>query len=168
MFKNKGLMRRTGRSGSLFNDSLQDIMHNFESLENMILDTFDSEDNTFLVPTRLFKSQSSLPKINFSETEEAFILEAAVSGFDKEDINLEMKDNMLLVKLNKKEEKEDKNEKKYHVKEISSRSFIRSIPLPSEVDVDNISSELKDGMLHCTLPKKKVEEKSDSIKIEIK
>ena len=96
--------------------------------------------------------KGSFPKMNVSETDEAIEVEIALAGFDKEDLTLELKDNCLCVKADKKEEVSD-NGKNYIMKEISSRSFRRALNLPTKVKVDDIKCTHKDGIITCVLQK---------------
>jgi len=108
------------------------------------------------------QSQSSFPKINVSETETAYGVEIAIAGFNKADVNLELKDNVLIINAEKKEENEE-SEKNYLRKEISSRSFYRAVKFPEKVDTDNIISDYKDGIININLGKFKEPEKTDHV-----
>lgn len=111
------------------------------------------------------------PKVNVDELDGSYEVEAALAGFGKENVQLELKENKILViSCDKKEEKEEKDEdKKTLLKELSSRSFRRVLNFPDNIDVENISSTLEEGVLKISLPKiKKEEEESSSVKIDIK
>lgn len=99
--------------------------------------------------------KSSLPKINVAETEEQFEVEIAIAGFDKKNLELEFKDDCLFIKADKSEENETEG-KRWLQREISSRSFRRSIQFPSNIDADTISSAYDEdrGVVVCVLPKK--------------
>jgi HSP20 family protein len=111
--------------------------------------------------------KSSFPKVNVSETDEAFEVEVALAGFDKEDISMELKDNCLCIKADKKEEVSEED-KRYLMKEISSRSFRRALNLPTKVKVDDIKCTHKDGVISCVLQKDIPQiEEDETIKIDI-
>jgi len=111
--------------------------------------------------------KSAFPKINVAETDEAYEVEVALAGFDKDDISLELKDNCLCVKADKQQEVVEE-EKKYLMKEISSRSFRRALNLPQKVLTDEIECSHKDGVITCVLKKEgQVEPKDNTIKIDI-
>lgn len=98
--------------------------------------------------------KASFPKINVAETDEAFEVEVALAGFDKDDISMELKDNCLCIMADKKEEiSEEYSDKKYLMREISSRSFRRAINLPKKVLSDDIECVHKDGVIKCVLKK---------------
>jgi HSP20 family protein len=113
--------------------------------------------------------RSRFPKINVSETEENYELEIALAGFNKEDISLELKDNSVFIKAEKQEEKSEEGpDKKYLMKEISSRSFRRVVNLPKKVITDGIKCSHKDGIISCVLKKEpEVKPEEDTIKIDI-
>lgn len=138
-------------------------------------DVFDEFDRLFKgwdLDMRAFtdlQPKSAFPKINVAETDETFEVEVALAGFDKEDINMELKDNCLLIKADKKEEiSEEGEDKKYLMKEISSRSFRRALNFPKKVLVDDIKCTHKDGVITCVL-KKEVQAlpEDDTFKIDI-
>lgn len=107
---------------------------------------------------------NSVPPTNIEETETEFKLDMAIPGLNKEDINVEVADNRLIVSTEKEEssEEEDKN---YTRKEYSYSSFERSFALPENATGD-VSAKYEDGVLQVTLPKKKVEvSKSKKIKV---
>lgn len=110
--------------------------------------------------------KTSFPKINVSETDDAYEVEVALAGFNKEDISLEIKDNCLLIKADKKEEISEEG-KKYLMREISSRSFRRALNLPSKILTNDIKCVHKDGIITCTLSKEKRKIDKDTIKIDI-
>lgn len=113
--------------------------------------------------------KATFPKVNVAETEDKYEVEVALAGFDKEDISMELRDNCLCIKADKKEEVSDEDsEKKYLMKEISSRSFRRALNFPSKIMTDDIECNHKDGVIKCILKKEKpVEIADDTIKIDI-
>jgi HSP20 family molecular chaperone IbpA len=113
--------------------------------------------------------KAAFPKVNVSETEDQYEVEVALAGFNKEDISMELKDNCLCIKADKKEEvSEEDASKKYLMKEISSRSFRRALNFKDKVETEDIDCTFKEGIVKCILNKKKPEIKEDdTVKIEI-
>jgi HSP20 family protein len=132
-------------------------------------DIRESFDRMFEEPlfTRLgFVPAVNTPVVNVRETDQAVIVEAEIPGVKEEDVDLEITDDELIIRGQKKTEEEVK-EKTYYRREFSYGSFTRAIPLPMSVQSDKAEAEIKDGVLTITLPK--VEEaKPKSKKIEIK
>lgn len=106
-----------------------------------------------------------VPAVDIFETPESIVLKAELPGITKDDIFVEVKDNTLSLKGEKKFEKEVKEEH-YHRVERSYGSFQRAFTLPSTVQQDKVKAKFKDGILEIVLPK--VEEaKPKQIKVEV-
>ncbi|MGB0386044.1 MAG: Hsp20/alpha crystallin family protein [Ardenticatenaceae bacterium] len=90
--------------------------------------------------------------IDLIEKDEEFVVRAQVPGFDPEQIDITVQDDVLTLRSEVKEEKETK-EDTYHRREHRSGSFERKVRLPSNVDSDNATAESKNGILTIHLPK---------------
>jgi HSP20 family protein len=125
------------------------------SLQNQVGKIFDNffnnfEENFFFKQYHLAKPFQ--PRVNISETDKAYLVEADLAGINKDDVKIECKDNVLSISAKKEEKKEEEN-KNYHRFEYSSGSFYRSFNLPGNIEQKNIAAEMKDGVLKITLPK---------------
>lgn len=137
------------------------LMREMQEFQNSIF-----SDPFFATPRKLWKSSSALPKINVKETEQDYIVEAAVPGYSKDQIKIYVEDGRLHIVSEATNTNSVENEDRgYIFKELSSRSFSRSIPFPTRVLEDKIEAKLEDGMLVVKVPKAKVELKSKQIKI---
>lgn len=88
-------------------------------------------------------------------------------GVAQDQVNIEVRDNMLIVEGEKKNETEDKDEKKgYYRMERSYGSFRRVLSLPEDVETDKITATHKDGVLSIEIPRKEPE-KPAARKIEV-
>lgn len=105
------------------------------------------------------------PAVNEKEDEGAYYLEVDLPGVKKEDISVEVKDNIMTISGERKFKKEEKD-KGYVRTESFFGKFERRFTLPSDVDAQNIEAKTEDGILHIKIPKLK--EKENSKKIEIK
>lgn len=92
------------------------------------------------------------PVVDIYETSDALVIKAEIPGIKKEDISVEVKDNTLSLKGERKFEK-DVNEENYHRMERSYGSFCRVFSLPTTVEQDKVKASFKDGVLEITLPK---------------
>jgi HSP20 family protein len=92
------------------------------------------------------------PRFNISETDKEYRLTADVPGVPKEDIKIEVKDGVLTISGEKKEEKREENEK-FHTYERIFGSFSRSVRLPEGVKPENITAKFTNGVLEITFPK---------------
>jgi HSP20 family protein len=109
---------------------------------------------------------ASIPKSDLSEDKEQFELTVELPGMDEKDLELTLDDGGLLLKGEKKEEKETK-EKDYHLTERSYGSIRRRFPLPPGVDAGKMEAKFSKGVLKVVLPKSK-EAKASTRKIEVK
>ena len=106
-----------------------------------------------------------IPAVDIFETPEAVVLKAELPGITAQDISVEVKDNILTLKGEKKFEKETKEEN-YHRMERSYGSFQRAFTLPETVQQEKAKAKFRDGILEIALPK--VEEaRPRQIKVEI-
>ncbi|MBS91623.1 MAG: heat-shock protein [Rickettsiales bacterium] len=96
---------------------------------------------------------SSYPPYNISKVDEHnYIIEMAVAGFSKNDVELELSDGELTVRSKENIEKKNQNEKSSLIHQgISNRSFVRKFTLSDEIFIKN--AEMRDGMLRIKLEK---------------
>lgn len=92
------------------------------------------------------------PKVDITENDREFKISAELPGMDEKDIDVSLQNDMLTIRGEKKEEKEEKG-KDYYRMERSYGSFSRSIPLPVEVEAAKVEAKFKKGVLSITLPK---------------
>ncbi len=92
------------------------------------------------------------PAFDVSETDDEFLVKAELPGVDPKDVEVSLSGNVLTVKGEKREGKEEKHEDRHRV-ERSFGSFSRSFTLPSEVKEDSVKAAYKDGVLSLNLPK---------------
>ncbi len=103
---------------------------------------------------------------NISENENEYLVEISAPGLKKEDIKIELENDVLKISSSVKDKKEEKNES-YYRREFYKSSFERSFAIPKGVNKDQISATMNDGILIVEIPKAK-EEKKENIKITIK
>jgi HSP20 family protein len=112
------------------------------------------------------RQESWLPAVDVFDTKEAVVLKAEVAGMDPDDIQIEVEDNVLTIKGERRfEEKVD--EERYYRVERRFGSFQRSLALPQGVKADEISAAYDDGILTVTVPKVE-EEKPKRIEVKAK
>jgi HSP20 family protein len=92
------------------------------------------------------------PPVDIYETDEALIMKAELPGFSKDDISIELKENTLVMKGERKRQDEVK-EGNYHRTERVYGAFQRSFLLPTTVEPDKVKASYKDGILELHLPK---------------
>ena len=106
----------------------------------------------------------SSPSINVVENNDHYLLEVAIPGLNKNDIELKLENGLLRISAERKEEKEDSAER-YTRREFGYASFQRTMKLPENVDEAKISATSKNGVLNIKLPKTEVTETVKTIEI---
>jgi len=117
---------------------------------------FDDDWNSlFNWNARNFSNESStLPAVNIRETKDDYIVEMAAPGMSKDDFEIELKNNALMIKSELSSKHED-DEDQYARREFSYSSFVRSFNLNSRVvDDAKIEASYNNGVLKLVLPKK--------------
>lgn len=118
-----------------------DLLKSFDDLWNSRgEDFYDSSLSSFA------------PVVNIEETANAYFVEAELPGVKKEDVEVNIKDDYLIIKGEKKSFDEEKKDQ-YHRLERSHGSFYRTIALPSDIDKEKVNAELKDGILQVEIKK---------------
>jgi len=92
------------------------------------------------------------PSIDLGEREDAYVLRADLPGLSKEDIELTVEDDVVILKGHRKEEK-DERVKGYHRIERSFGEFTRSFRIPAGIDAQKVEAKFDRGVLEVTLPK---------------
>ena len=92
------------------------------------------------------------PAIDIVEKEKAFEVTAEIPGLDAENVDVQLSDNVLTIKGEKREEKEEKTKDRY-VSERRYGSFRRSLQVPGSVDANKIEANFRNGVLTVTMPK---------------
>ena len=108
-------------------------------------------------------SLNKMPNIDVIDRDKEILVKAELPGFDKEDLDISIANNQLVIKASTfKEEKEEEGD--YLKQEIRKSEIYRSLLLPAEVDDKNIKTSFKNGMLKLTIPK---QEKSQRKQIKV-
>jgi HSP20 family protein len=92
------------------------------------------------------------PAMDLVETEDHLVLRGDLPGLTEDDIEIEIKDNVLTVSGERKAESEEKNEGYYRV-ERAFGSFSRSLTLPQGIDADKVDANFDKGVLEVRIPK---------------
>lgn len=136
---------------------LQEFRRGFDNL-NSFLDEFIHSKGDLI-------NADFNPSVNTREGENAYHVEVDLPGVKKEDINVDVKDNIITISGERKTKEEVKKDQYYKV-ESSYGRFDRSFTLPENVDVENIHAESQDGVLEVIIPKmEKVEDRPKKIEV---
>ena len=93
------------------------------------------------------------PAIEVADTAEALIVKAHVPGVSKENLRVNVTDTTLTLK-GEVQEDTTTEEKNYHQREFHYGAFARTITLPTTVQAEQATAQLKDGVLEVTIPKR--------------
>lgn len=96
-------------------------------------------------------TQRAYPKINIYKKDNSFCIDACVADIPKDKLYVNIDDNVLTIKGEAYSDN-DVDDSDYFVREVSHRSFERSIMLDKEVDINKIDAQHKDGMLKIKIP----------------
>jgi HSP20 family protein len=125
---------------------------------SLVTDLFDEMDrflddwNRVTPSSRVYDERSFNPACEIAESGEHYLMSVDLPGMKKEDIKIEMSDNMLTVSGERKRESGDK-ENKWQRYEKSYGFFKRSFNLPSSVDASKVEARYENGVLELYLPK---------------
>jgi HSP20 family protein len=93
------------------------------------------------------------PRVDVEETDKEMTVKADLPGVDPKDVEISVSGDVLTVRGEKKEAKEEKK-KNYHRIERFEGKFYRQITLPTEADADKVSATSSKGVITITIPKK--------------
>lgn len=123
----------------------------FRELMDMRRDWDRLFDDNFFRPVWVENGQRA-PLVDVYQTADEVHVKAAMPGVKAEDVDIQIHGDLLTVKAEMKLEEEHKDAE-YMVRERRYQSYARSITLPVPVKADKAEAEVKDGILHVTLPK---------------
>lgn len=139
---------------------------NFPLIPSMFEDVFNREllnwgNNNYS------STSTTVPSVNIKETSDAYEVEVAAPGMEKNDFKVTLDGNLLTISSSKEDQREEQNDN-YTRREFSYQSFQRSFQLPKDVvDQENINARYENGLLRLTIPKKEEAKKKEPRLIEI-
>ena len=119
-------------------------------------------------PDRWFRGDElevRAPAVDLFEEKDDIVVKAELPGMEKDNIEVNLTDNTLTIKGEKKKEEEVKEENYYRC-ERAYGSFVRNIELPKSVHADKVKASFKNGILEVRIPKTE-EAKTKEIKVKV-
>jgi len=110
----------------------------------------------WLMPRSVFRALPSIreaawtPRIEAFQQDDKFIIRAELPGLTKDDVEVNLTEDAVVIQGQRKQEREEEREGYYH-SERSYGSFYRAIPLPEGVIPDSAEASFKDGVLEIRL-----------------
>jgi HSP20 family protein len=136
------------------------IRRHFPSFSSLLDDFFE---DFFTEPFIGERERTLSPKVDLIDKPDKFILKAEIPGVEKKDLNIEVGDDYVVIKGEKKKSEEHKEED-YYYKETYSGKFIREVSLPERIKTDTAKATYENGILNIELPKA---EESKARKLEV-
>lgn len=147
-----GMMRR-------FTEDMERMFDDFEGLR--VPEFFNKEFSPFGAE---FKDFEWMPQIEVRQTNGDLMVKAELPGLTKDDVKVELTDEMLTISGERKEEKEEKREGFYRTERNYGR-FFRQIRLPEGVKADKANATFRNGVLEVTMPAPKMESRTRKLEI---
>ena len=139
------------------NNDQHSYLSAFKNLEHKIENMFshfwhnpltNEENNQLSLPVGF----ASFPKMDVIDRDKEIYIKAELPGIDKDDIDISISSNRLLIKAHSHVENKEENGE-YLKQEIKNSEIYRSFLLPSEVDDNNIKTSFNNGVLELVIPK---------------
>lgn len=105
------------------------------------------------------------PAVEVSEREGKLLVHADLPGLNKDDVHIDVTDEVLTIQGERKREHEEKGQG-FHRSERSYGSFCRSIPLPPGAKTEDARAKFDNGVLEVSIPVPAAQQRSRSISIE--
>jgi HSP20 family protein len=96
------------------------------------------------------------PAVEVRESADAYSISFELAGAEKDDVSVEVRDNVLTVKGEKKAVEVSEGEKRHHVERVYG-AFTRAFTLPNEVHGDAVKATFRNGVLTVDIPKAEAE-----------
>ena len=161
------LRARLDAQEKMFNDFIRHGFHNgYLHHPRALFDDpyFFPDDALFALPAPV--DNNAFGKMNVADRKDMIEVTVELPGMEKDDISIEVKDNMLSIAGEKKGETEVKDGN-YYMQERSFGTFNRSLALPDNIEINKITSSLKNGVLTINIPKTEAKEVK-TVKIPVK
>jgi HSP20 family protein len=121
-----------------------------------IEDIFDRYSKALAIPfsrgSELSVDGGWAPRVDISESDNAFVIRAEIPGVEKDDVKVSLDGGVLTLQGERQQQREQKGWR-FHRVERSYGHFMRSFTLPDNVDEQHLKASFHNGMLEVELPK---------------
>ena len=127
----------------------RDPFSSFRREVDRLFDDFfaPSEARSFAAP-----GAALWPSLDVRETDQGYTVTAELPGLEQQDVELNLRDNVLVISGEKRQEKSDGDNGRSYTERTYGR-FERTLPLAAEVDAEKVEATFKNGILTVALPK---------------
>ena len=108
------------------------------------------------------------PQLDIFETDKEYKLSVELPGVDRDDIDLSVDEDALVIRARKERRSEDVKDDQYHRVERSFGRYERMLTLPADADTDKIGAEFRNGVLEVSIPRRDDIESNSGRRIDIK
>lgn len=151
MFKPLSVFNRHRNTPALRDDASGDSFVQLHQEMNRLFDDFFADFGTPSLFSGDQRKDTRPVHIEYKDTGKSLELEAELPGVEEEDIDVELYENLLTIRGEKKIEEDDKDNE--GVTRRSWSSFQRTMSLPFDIEPDAVSAKFKNGVLKLSLPK---------------
>lgn len=141
-------------------DPFRNLKRMHDDVDHLFASLWPERDGSFIEMT------GWVPAVDLYEEKDRYVLKADVPGIKREDLSVNLSEDILTIKGERKHEKEEKGED-YFRHEAAYGAFERRVHVPGAVKADGVTADYSDGVLKVTLPKAE-ETKTREIKIKVK
>lgn len=156
----QGLQRRNYFTNSLFGSSPMTMIKRLRDEMDRLFENFGFGRSSLAMTERdmfsrraddFFGSTLWSPQVEMLERDDKLVVKADLPGLNKDEINVELTDDALLISGERRTENEEKKEGFYH-SERSYGSFFRRIPLPEGINTEDADATFSNGVLEIKMP----------------
>lgn len=115
---------------------------------------------------RFLPEAAWMPDVEVFQRDGRFVVRADLPGMKKDDVKVNVQDNMLILEGDRKVE-QDVTKDGFHRTERTYGTFFRSLPLPEGVKVDGVNATFKDGVLEIAMPMEEAKKIAKHIEVKI-
>lgn len=133
------------------------------SLSRYVDDFFNDTYRKMLNWEGMNSDGMTMPAVNVSDHDHNYELHLAAPGMKKEDFQININDNVLVIRAERKAERKD-DESAYTRREFRYHSFERRFTLPENINQEKIEARYEDGILKVSLPKMPILEAEREVK----
>ena len=123
--------------------------------------------NDFFNNSDMNRTSATAPAINVLENEHSYTVELAAPGLTKDDFDVNINAEGDLTIRMEKQAKEEETQGRYLRREFAYSKFAQTLILPDDVDKDQISARVANGILTVLLPKKNINDNKVTRSIEV-
>jgi HSP20 family protein len=151
-----------GNPGSRDNDPFTSLRRGMDRLFDQVVGGWGNLPGPFTGPGVLS------PRVDVAETKDGLEVTAELPGIEPKDVSVELEDGVLTLRAERRaERKEEDKDRRWHLAERQSGTYLRRFALPFDAEADKVEARFDKGVLHVTIPRPS-EPKPAARRIEIK